>query len=348
MVAEAWPGEAAAFEAFEDAHNRAARGRIVTHFFHIAGFRVALEFAGDSLAEKMVGPFAHLRGEGPPEITIRCWDSESTGVPLPESINTGAIHQNSLPGMQRDAPRRWALTIPDPGLTAYDRKRSVAIYWFHSACQLTYGDLAGGLRAAITWSMADRGLGFLHTAGVGLDGKAALIVGASGSGKSSTALTCLLQGMDYLGDDHCLVELGQRPTAHAVYAAAKLHTAQLQRFPELNELIVNPVRGPFEKGVAILYPRFAPQLPPNLPVAALLVPTIAEHAETRIAPMSRGQALLALAPSTLLQMVAVDSAGLGPMGELVRRVPCYRVVVGSDRESIAREIGGLLSRSTAP
>lgn len=342
---EAWPGERRAFDDLEAAFARAAAGRIITRVLDVGGHKVRLEFAGDGLFEPMFRPFAHLETTGEPEITICCWDSETTGVDLPASVDCGEVATKSLPALQRDVPRRWALTRPDPGLSAYSRETSRGYYWWHAASALTYGDLAGGLRAIINWSMAERGLHFLHTAAVASDGAAALIVGQSGSGKSSTALTCLLDGMDYLGDDHCLVDPSGTPAVHAVYAAAKLHTGQLQRFPELDQYVVNPDRDPVEKGVAILYPQFARQLPLHLPVAALLVPVIGEAVTTRIEPLSRGAALLALAPSTLLQMAAADRSGLGPMGELVRRVPCYRIVLGSDRHAIASGIAGLLGQA---
>lgn len=344
---EAWPGESRAFLELEEAYAKAAEGRGISRVIDVGGYRVRLEFAGPGLFEPMFRAFAHLETTGDPDVTIRCFDSGSTGVPPPESIDYGEITVQSRPAFQRDMPRRWAFTRPDPGMSAYDRESSRGTYWWTAADQLTFGDLAGGLRSMIMWSMADRGLHFLHTAAVGHGGNAALIVGQSGSGKSSTALTCLLEGMDYLGDDHCLVDPGEQPMVHAVYAAAKLHTAQMQRFPELGQLIVNPDREAGEKGVAILYPHYAEQLPRRLPITALLVPVIAEVADSRIEPLSRGAALLALAPSTLLQMAAADTAGLGPMGALVRHVPCYRIVLGSDRKSIAGKIAELLSRGAA-
>lgn len=343
---EAWPGERRAFDDLEAAFVAASAGGVIARLLNVGGHKVRLEFAGGGLFEAMFRPFAHLETSGEPEITISCWDSETTGVPLPATVNCGEVATQSLPALQRDLPRRWALTRPDPGLSAYSRDDSRGIYWWPAASELTYGDLAGGLRAIINWSMADRGLHFLHTAAVAQAGVAALIVGQSGSGKSSTALTCLLDGLDYLGDDHCLVDPAGTPTVHAVYAAAKLHTGQLRRFPELEAHLVNPDRDPTEKGVAILYPHFAKQLPLHLPVAALLVPVIGEALVSRIEPLSRGAALLALAPSTLLQMAAADRSGLGPMGELVRKVPCYRIVLGSDRSSIAAEIANLLRRAT--
>jgi hypothetical protein len=339
---EAWSGERQAFFDLESAWERAAAGRTISRTIGVGRYRIELQFAGPALYEPMFRPFAHVETSGEPDVVLRCWDSRSTGVPLPDSVDAGEVHVQSLPGRQRDLDRRWAIVRPDPGLSAYSRSASRGVYWWHDARALTYGDLAGGLRAMLNWSMADRGLHFLHTAAVGAAGRAALIVGQSGSGKSSTALTCLLAGMDYLGDDHCLVDPGTEPMVHAVYAAAKLHTEQMRRFPELEPFIVNPDREAIEKGVAILHPHFSKQLPRSLPIAALLVPVIGETTETRIEPLSRGAALLALAPSTLLQMAAADTSGLGPMGELVRRVPCYRVTLGSDRTAIAAAIGNLL------
>jgi len=339
------PPDGRAFADFEHAFNEASSGRAIRRVVDIGGHWVGLTFAGEPLLRAMYPPFAHLETAGVADIEVGCWDSESSGVRLPRSIDPEAINRQSLPAFQRDAGERWAFARPDPGLSAYSTSHSQGLYWWPAASGITYGDLAGGLRAIINWSMAQRGLQFLHSAAVGRGGKAALIVGQSGSGKSSTALTCLLAGMDYLGDDHCLLDLRESPVVHSVYAAAKLHTARLERFPELATHVVNPAREDGEKGVAILNPAFAAQLPRRLPISAVLVPMIGEGAMSRLEPLTRAAALLALAPSTLLQMAAADTTGLGPMGALVRAVPCYRLVLGSNRGSIAEQIASLLSIS---
>jgi hypothetical protein len=57
------------------------------------------------------------------------------------------------------------------------------------------------------FSLAQRvqGLVSLHGACVGLGGRGVLMMGASGAGKSTVALQCLLQGLDFLSEDAVFV-----------------------------------------------------------------------------------------------------------------------------------------------
>lgn len=311
----------------------------------LGGSRVVIMFAGPALLPRLGAPFEHLRtDDGDPALVVRVWDSESTGIALPAELpSPGSVYAQSLPSMPNAGDVRWTYFRPDPGLTAFDGPAREADYWVPAASCLTYGDLAGGFRAIIAWAMAENGMQFLHSAAVAVDDVGALIVGASGSGKSSTSLTCLLGGLDYLGDDHCLLELRETPRVHSVYAAAKLHTAQLERFPELERYVVNSNRVAPEKGVAILYPAFAHQLPITRPLSVVLVPRITGGAATNIESIGPASALAALAPSTLLQMASADRSGLAAMGRLVRRVPSYRVNLGTEREEIAETIREFLA-----
>ena len=68
----------------------------------------------------------------------------------------------------------------------------------------------------------------LHAGAVAYEGAAALIVGASGAGKSTTVLACAMAGAGFLGDDLVLVESGSdnenaEPTVHCLFATAKLN-----------------------------------------------------------------------------------------------------------------------------
>lgn len=322
----------------------ASSGGVVRMPISLGGFRAVFCFAGPALLPRLGAPFEHLRIEdGPEDLLIRVWDSESTGIPLPAELpSTRSVYAQSLPAMSDQGDVRWTYFRPDPGLSAYDAPAMEADYWVPAASCLTYGDLAGGFRAIIAWSMAERGMQFLHSAAIAVGDVGALIVGASGSGKSSTSLTCLLAGMDYLGDDHCLLDLGDEPRVHSIYGAAKLHTAQLERFPELDRFIVNGDRIVPEKAVAILHPDFQGQLPISKPLSVVLVPRITGGIVTTIEPIGPAAALAALAPSTLLQMASADRSGLAAMGRLVRRVPSFRVNLGTEREEIAEVISQFL------
>ncbi|MGE3074354.1 MAG: hypothetical protein AB7N24_13975 [Dehalococcoidia bacterium] len=342
-----------AYDVFLDAFNRAAAdaGGVVRMPITLGPVRVQFEFAGPALLPRLGAPFAHLRApEGPADLTIRAWDSESTGVALPKELPTAwNVYSQSLPAMSDEGAQRWTYFRPDPGLTVFDSPSQTATYWVPAASSLTYGDIAGGFRAVIAWSMAERGMQFLHSAAVAAGDRAALIVGSSGSGKSSTALACLLNGLEYLGDDHCLLELDASPPAvHSIYAAAKLHDAQLLRFPRLHPFVVNPNRVAPDKGVAILFPDFAELLPASRPLVAVFVPRIANVETTTIGPIGPAAALAALAPSTLLQMASADRGGLAAMARLVRRIPCYSLRLGTEQKEIASVIDAFLRSQPAP
>jgi len=59
--------------------------------------------------------------------------------------------------------------------------------------------------AVFTLAARVQGLVPLHAACVGRDGRGVLLMGASGAGKSTVALQCLLQGFDFLSEDSVFV-----------------------------------------------------------------------------------------------------------------------------------------------
>jgi hypothetical protein len=65
---------------------------------------------------------------------------------------------------------------------------------------------------------------------------------------------------------------------------------------------------------------------------------------TGAVPISPVEALKALAPSTLFQLIGASQKDLRAMAELVRKVPCYRLELGTDLAAIPRAIEQLLLR----
>ena len=68
----------------------------------------------------------------------------------------------------------------------------------------------------------------LHAGAIAYEGAAALVIGASGAGKSTTVLACAMAGACFLGDDLILVESAgdddAEPTVHCLFATLKLNT----------------------------------------------------------------------------------------------------------------------------
>ena len=73
----------------------------------------------------------------------------------------------------------------------------------------------------------------VHAAAVGDESGGVLLVGRGGSGKSTTALSCLGTQVGYLADDYCLVEMVEGPRVHSLYTSGKANRGSIARLPRL-------------------------------------------------------------------------------------------------------------------
>lgn len=336
------------FAAFDQAFEAAAAavGGKQARRLEIAGKGVLIEFAGAALIPYVTPALSHLETEfsGEVDLHIRAWDSRSTGVPLPPAVGDLEVH--SLGGMPGSRPRGDVFSAylrPDPGLSMFDSRIRRGIYWLPDAARTPYEDRSGPFRGIFNWFMSRNGRQFVHGAAVGLEsGSGVLVVGASGSGKSTTALSSLLSGMAYAGDDYCLLEPGAEPLVFSLYASAKLHGDHLRRFPELEPKLANPHRIEIEKGVLLLNEHFPDRIVKKLRPLAVLVPRVTHEHETRAVPVSRARALSALAPSTLLQLASTREESMRMMADLVRALPAYELQLGLEIEAIPGVVRGLI------
>jgi len=80
----------------------------------------------------------------------------------------------------------------------------------------------------------------------------------------------------------------------------------------------------------------------TLRVGAIVAPRVTGHSATEVRPTAPSVALKALAPTSLVQLdPRADS--LRRMRELVERVPCYALDLGSDLDGVVRGVRGLLA-----
>lgn len=337
------------FDAFLKAFDHAAEagGSSTPVGLLLGGKRVLLRFAGPALLPYLVPAFRHLRDDRvtpeTAELTICAWDSASTGVPLPlEAGDLVAHHRRGMPDSQPPGRVLSAYRRPDPGLSMLDLDRDTGVYWIPDASSTPYEDRSGTFRAILSWWMADHGRQFVHGAAVGDARGGVLVVGKSGSGKSTTALSCLLAGLDYVGDDYCLLDPGPPAIVHSLFGSAKLHADHIERFPRLAGLVTNPARLEFEKGVFLLGDHMPERLVRSLAVRAVLVPVIVGSGPSEAVPMSPARALAALAPSTLLQLSATSTQALARMAALVRAVPAFELRLGERVDDIPEAVRRLL------
>jgi hypothetical protein len=331
----------------------------ISHDLRIGGASVRLRFAGPALVAQLLPALAHLRveaGAGAPDLTIELWDAESTGVTPPRfpwrqadvrargeirGFNDGGIRTVVHGGIAPTGHEFLAVTM-------FDEAARVARFFVRAANDVPWYERAAPLRTPLHWGLRTPSRLLVHAGAVGLNGRGVLLAGPSGSGKSTTAVAALLAGFDYVGDDYVLLDLSPRhPAAHSLYASAKLVPATGNLLPELAGVAGAPVAAASEKTILDVSELWPESLCDRLEIVAVVVPRLAARGSTRLRPDSGGQALLALAPSTIFQ-VPSERAALSPLAELVRSVPSYALELAGDPARAAGLLGDLIEAQPRP
>jgi hypothetical protein len=318
----------------------------------IGGLPIRLRAAGDQVLERLGRAFAHLELDQAaiPSLTVNLWDSASTRTddpPLPHVEGPqapGSFHYYSddriracfQPGTNvYMRTREQARTLMTRALSVYDASARTAWYWVDDIGRLPWWEEATPLRFILDWWLRDHGIFQLHSGAVGTSAGGVLLVGKSGSGKSTSTLACLGSELLYVGDDYVAVGLGEEPYVHSLYASGKLEPDHLLRLPHLEPFVSNPEHLELEKAVIYANESFPNSMSKGLPLRAIVAPRIVPGSTkakaTRVSP---AVGLAALAPSTVFQLHTRGQEVLSATTEMARSVPSYMLEIGSDIGSI--------------
>jgi hypothetical protein len=329
-------GFAAAMEAFPD--------RLHESYYLFAGRAVRMRMVGDRLAAELPGPFSHLRIDRPDSAALRLfldvWDEQETGVarapgrvPVTENVTSfsrsGRFVRHATPHMSVSLDRRTCRMVGSlawgDGADAYQRGKPFA-------------------RLLLEW-YNDRNVQVVHAGLVARGEQGLLLGGKSGSGKSTAALACVRSGLDFLGEDYVgLQRAGDGAfVGHSLYSSVFLGPEPLAWFPELTRHAL--ADGQADKAAVILAKTVPGRLRRSVPVGAMAICSPDGSAESRIEPISRGEALLALAASSLLEIPSRGKSGFATLAELVERVPCWRLELGTDLATLPRCVSQILAGS---
>lgn len=347
--------EASALEYFERILERfrcAANPGALDREFTIAGRSVLVRVLG--AGERMTLALEHLAAKAPargadgsgrqgaPDLTIAVWDAATSGLPAaawrPEDLRP----RGEIRGFGSERVRAYfqgacALAMVDLG-------QRQGLYLARSFESLPYYELSAPFRSLFHAWAETLGLHLVHAAAVGLRGDAVLLAARGGGGKSTAALLGALAGLDYLGDDYCLVGC-KPPSVFSLYSSAKVEGRDASRFPALASCLWNPDRLDTEKALFFLAQRLPQCIRPQARLRLILVPRFSDADRTTSRPASPADALRALAPSTIFQQPGAGASSLHFLGRLVRRVPCRFLDLGADRDSTVAVIAELLSKN---
>jgi hypothetical protein len=246
----------------------------------------------------------------------------------------------------RDLYYLW-LDEADGYLTAIDRRARRGLVWFTASERIASWHVARPFLHAIKGLSLETAWTPIHAAAVAREGKAVLIVGQSGAGKTSIAMTCVLQGWDYLGDDAVLVR-AHPARVGALYNSARLRADTFARFPEIMKgcLAVSDDAG--EQKAEVDMRLFRPCPVAEAELRAIVVPDPTDWGGLRVAPMSKSEALRKLMEATRQSMIGDEAAVFAKLSALVASVPCYRMAACGDPAALAGGLARLLDRGSVP
>jgi len=316
-------------------------------FFHIGGYTICLQFAGNGLESRLTPAIEHLSASpcNFPDLTVCLWDSQSTESELPAppwSHEDYGVH-GEISGY--NTPQlRTAFNLGSGVLSMLDTQRNVALFWIRDADSLPIYESGAPLLTIFHWWMGTRKRQLIHAAAIGHESGGILLVGKGGSGKSSTSLRALDSdsGLLYAADDYCLLSHDGTPFVHSIYSSGKIHSKDTAIFPFLQPALDKSYNLNNEKALFFLKDHFEEKICPGFPIKAVVLPRVTGQANTRVVQASSAAALLALAPSTIFQLSGAGQPAFQMLSELVRKVPCYVLELGTERAQIPGAISDLL------
>ncbi|WP_296560163.1 hypothetical protein [Pigmentiphaga sp.] len=149
-------------------------------------------------------------------------------------------HPRTLPGLHLsgagvracfEAARQGGahqLLLPDPArglITAFDASRGLGVFHAEDCARLPSWERYSPLKSFVHLLALQAGAWLAHGGSVAdARGRGVLLAGPGGSGKSTTTLNLLRQGLNSAGDDYAVLAPGEGACqVHAVYRTLKLH-----------------------------------------------------------------------------------------------------------------------------
>jgi hypothetical protein len=331
-------------------------GAVHHYRFTIAGQIIRVHIVG-TLLNAFLSPalMHHILPDLSPELTVHpphrildiyAFDTHRTGVAMPTPMWTESAYnrKETLSGFSTERVKA-AFNMGSGVFNLQDTTNGVGIYWIADSSLHPQFEKSSPLRVQLFWWLRQYGRHLIHGGAVSRSTGGLILVGRGGSGKSTSALACLNQGWNYIGDDYILFGLEPEPTAYNLYQSAKLSVAHFAKhFSHLNHIIADytsPDRQ--DKAILMLQDRFPDLLMEQCPVRAIILPRVVAANTPRLTPISPQTSLAALLPSTLHQLPPVPPEDVRQMMQLVQLVPNYMLEIGGNPHEIPDMLATLVS-----
>ena len=332
--------------------NAAQKAGIIEQDYEVAGLPLRLRCAGPTMMEVMAPALSHLKTDPAPRpaLTINFWDSHSTRTPMPPPPwNQDDYGPQGLVAGYNNSRFSTVFDLWTGALSVLDRQKTTALFWTNDVRSLASSEIAAPFRLILHWWLSENQRQIVHGAAVGLSGRGLLLTGPGGSGKSTTALLCLQNGLSYAGDDYTAISLDPTPQAHSLYSSIKIGASLKQGLASVETLTKQtafPSHWEYlrdgEKRIYFLNKWRPASIARGFPLQAIVLPQVSQEHQTRLKPASPGFCLQTLAPSSVFQLAGSNHRSFQTLGQLVRAVPGYILELGPNPGDITSVLTGLL------
>jgi hypothetical protein len=295
-------------------------------------------------------------GSNPIEVFLHAVPRRSS---VPFTVSSSANVLFDRPGKTRGDPlcESWPCTVyqdlgwmvidfHDQGLLRLDhRRRRMEGYMVRP--EAMHPDLQGSFfHLGLGELLKAQGLYTIHATALEKSGRAVLIPGSSGRGKTTCCISLMRAGYRCLSDDHPLVrENGTELEILAFPEKIDVTENSIQLFPELREAQARLRRGIWKRSF------FPDEFYPHAIVeagkpAVILFPLIIDAPESRLEPLPKNRALEEIMRQGLLVLDReVAHRQFRTFARLAETTPCYRLYFGEDVLALPQLIDSLLDTS---
>jgi len=306
-------------------------------YFQIDRYIIRLVFAGDVLFSSMSNCFKHLEVEPAAkyDLTVYCWDSVSTRSSAPP---LGGFESGLKTGNDISFFNKGGIYIlyyhASKVLNIVNSNTDIALFWIPDHGDLPHYETASALKNILRCWFHRQHYYLVHSAVVGQHEQGILIVGGGGSGKSTTALAGVLDGLKYGGDDYILISRKQGYWAHSLYNSVKLENNNLSHYFEIKPEFLYIDESGKNKMVIFLNQLYPERISKRFRIKAIVVPHIYSGSVTFIEKISASKIFKALAPSTIFQHIGPDDRIIQFLASLTREIPGFRLNLSPNLDQI--------------
>ncbi len=314
----------------------------------VAQTTIALYFYTQHLQDTLAQAITHLTDDTTStqtnfDLEIHICDSKASGVTFTSPWEDSSYFFDST---ERNTVSIddfiGAYYVGESSMNFFDKQKRAAYFWVPDDRTIKEWIYGAPFRIILHWFLQERGIQLVHGASVGIDGTGVLISARGGSGKSTTALGSVLAGFDYIGDDYIALGMeGKTPMAYSLYNSIKFTEKSVQLLPALAPHMPHAQMRSDNKYILFL-DQHNFSLTNQLQLKALFIPKIVDRPETTIVPARKVDALVALAPTTILQLSLNEQTKFQGLTTLVNSLPCFFLELGHDLNGVTQAIRSFL------